>query len=233
MCGRYTLAVPDWFEHDFGSSFPTLGDALRRPRYNVSPGQMVLALTRPASGGRVGEAMKWGVEAPWKGGPPQMINARAEKLASSRLWKTMLENGRCAIPADGFYEWRAAASKGARKQPIWFSRVDQEPFVFAGLFRPAPEQSEPNQCVIVTVEPNELVEDVHDRMPAMLHPDRIDDWLEGDVEDALSALTPFPSVDMTARAVGTAVGSPRNEGPELIEPLASADPGEDEEQSLF
>lgn len=233
MCGRYTLAVPDWFEHDFGTSFPSLGDTLRRPRFNVSPGQMVLTLTRPATGVRVGEVMKWGVEAPWKGGPPQMINARSEKLATSRLWKSMLQSGRCAIPADGFFEWRAAAAKGGSKQPIWFSRLDQEPFLFAGLYRSALEDGEPNQCVIITVEPNELVEDVHDRMPAMLHPDRVDDWLTGDVDDALAALTPFPSTQMTARPVGTAVGSPRNEGPELIEPIIEMPESGGAEQSLF
>lgn len=216
MCGRYTLAKPDWFEHDFGTSFATLADAVRRPRFNVAPGQLVLAVTRPSAAGRVAETMKWGVEAPWKGGPPQMINARAEKLASSRLWKSMLENGRCALPADGFYEWRAAEQKGGRKQPYWFSRVDAEPFLLAGLFRESPDDGE-RQCVVITVEPNELVEDVHDRMPAMLHPDRVDDWLEGDVESALQALTPFDSTQMSARRIGPGVGNVRNDGPELIE----------------
>lgn len=142
-----------------------------------------------------------------------MINARAEKLASSRLWESMLESG--------------------RKQPIWFSRLEQEPFVFAGLYRPAAGDSEPDQCVIITVEPNELVEDVHDRMPAMIRPELMDDWLDGDVESALEALHPFPSTDMTARTVGKAVGSPRTEGPQLIEPVAADALTDDSEQSLF
>lgn len=223
MCGRYTLAKPDWFEHDFGTSFATLADAVRRPRFNIAPGQMVLAVTRPAGAARVAETMKWGVEAPWKGGPPQMINARAEKLSKSRLWKSMLETGRCALPADGFYEWRKPDQKGGRKQPFWFSRADGEPFLLAGLFR-EPSEAEERHCVVITVEPNELVEGVHDRMPAMLHPDRVDDWLAGDVDDALQALVPFDSTQMSARRIGSGVGNVKNDGPDLIEPVAD-EPG--------
>lgn len=227
MCGRYTLAKPDWFEHDFGTSFATLSDAVRRPRFNIAPGQLVLAIAHPQGSARVAETMKWGVEAPWKGGPPQMINARAEKLATSRLWKSMLENGRCALPADGFYEWRKPENNGGRKQPYWFSRADGEPFLLAGLFRESSDADE-RQCVVITVEPNELVEDVHDRMPAMLHPDRVDDWLEGDAEEALQALVPFESTQMTARRIGSAVGNVSNDSPELIESI-----GDQSDESLF
>lgn len=217
MCGRYTLTKPDWFEHDFHSIRPTLADAVRRPRYNVAPGQMVLALTRPAGGARVGEAMHWGIEANWPGGPPQLINARGEKLAGSRFWQPMLEDGRCAIPADGFYEWKKSGSK--QKQPIWFTREGREPFWFAGLCKPAPDGNEADHaCVIITVDPNELVEDVHDRMPAMLNPEEVDQWLTGSVDDAVKLLDPYPSTAMAATAVSRAVGNANNEGPELVEP---------------
>ncbi len=227
MCGRYTLTKPDWVEHDFHTSFPTLADSLRRPRFNVAPGQLVLAITRRgAENSEVldTDAMRWGVEAPWKGGPPQMINARSEKLRSSRLWKSMLETGRCAIPADGFYEWRTAEKKGARKQPFWFTLSGGEGFMFAGLSTPDrtnPEQ--PDQCAIVTVEANELVEGVHDRMPAMLRRRDVERWLGTDLDEALTLLQPFPSIEMTARTVGRAVGSSANDDASLIEPIESAE----------
>jgi putative SOS response-associated peptidase YedK len=164
-----------------------------------------------------------------------MINARGEKLAESRFWKPMLEHGRCAIPADGFFEWRAAEAKGGRKQPYWFTRENTEGFALAGLWRaakPTDGEAETRACVIVTVEPNDLVSGVHDRMPAMLKPESVDQWLGGDVDEALAALEPFPSTEMTARAVGTAVGNARAEGPELVEPLAEASSA-DAEQGLF
>lgn len=221
MCGRYTLTKPDWFEHDFHSIRPTLADAVRRPRFNVAPGQLVLALSRPAGGARVGEAMHWGIPAGWPGGPPQLINARGEKLAGSKYWRSMLEDGRCAIPADGFYEWKAGTGASKQKQPIWFRRNQGEPFWFAGLFVPAAEDVDAEHaCVIITVEPNELVEDVHDRMPAMLTADQVDEWLTAKPDDAVGLLAPFASTEMTATAVSRAVGNANNEGPELVEPVA-------------
>jgi putative SOS response-associated peptidase YedK len=60
MCGRYKLQDPEWVEADFSTSFPTLSDAVRRPRFNVAPGQLVLAITR-GEGGRALEQMDWGI----------------------------------------------------------------------------------------------------------------------------------------------------------------------------
>jgi putative SOS response-associated peptidase YedK len=226
MCGRYKLQDPEWVEADFSTSFPTLSDAVRRPRFNVAPGQLVLAITR-GEGGRALEQMDWGIEAPWKGGPPQIINARGEKLPESRFWKPMLERRRCAIPADGFYEWKSLES-GGRKQPYLFTRENGEGFWFAGVYAKsrAEEPAAEHQCAIITVDPNELVEGIHDRMPAMLHAEDLDDWLEGDPEEAFAALQPFPSTEMSALAIGRAIGNPRNEGPELIAPAEPEGPAQ-------
>lgn len=224
MCGRYKLQNPDWVEADFSTTFPTLSDAVRRPRYNVAPGQMVLAVR--GGEGRALEEMKWGIEATWKGGPPQMINARGEKLAGSRFWKPLLENGRCAIPADGFYEWKTPQGAGGKKQPYLFTRETGEGFWFAGLCSPSRSEEADNECVIITVDPNELVEGVHDRMPAMLRESQLDSWLGGDTESAFAVLTPFPSVEMSALPIGRAIGNSNNEGPELIEPAEPEGPAQ-------
>ena len=220
MCGRYKLQDPEWVEADFSTAFPTLSDAVRRPRYNVAPGQLILAV-RQLGSARTLEEFRWGVEAPWKGGPPQLINARAEKLADNRLWKPMLESRRCAIPADGFYEWKAPDAKGAPKRPYLFTRNGGEGFWFAGLYS---EGSEDQQCVVITVEPNELVEGVHNRMPAMLARDRLEAWLSDDVHEARGVLDPFPSTEMSALEIGRAIGNASREGPELIEPAPPEGP---------
>ncbi len=226
MCGRYKLQDPEWVEADFSQVFPTLASAVRRPRYNVAPGQLVLALRGPA-GGPTLEAMKWGVAARWQGGPPQLINARAEKIRQSRLWKPMFEGGRCAVPADGFYEWKAAAGDGAAKQPWLFTRQGGEGFWLAGLCAASAEEGEAeHECAVITVEPNELVGDVHDRMPAMLDRQQLEDWLGEDDEAAAAALRPFDSTAMDATPIGRAIGSPANEGPELIEPVEPDSPAQ-------
>ncbi len=229
MCGRYKLQDPDWVEADFSNTFPTLATAVRRPRYNVSPGQLVLAITR-GQGGRALEQMKWGIEAPWKGGPAQMINARGEKLKESRFWRPMLESRRCAIPADGFYEWRAPQGTQKHKQPYLFTRDGGGGFWFAGLYSEsrAEDPEAARECVIVTGDPNELVEGVHDRMPAMLHESEVDDWLGEDADEALGVLAPYPSAEMSALAIGRAIGNSSLEGPELIEPAPLEGPAQGE-----
>jgi putative SOS response-associated peptidase YedK len=218
MCGRYKLQAPDWVEPDFSATFPTLADEVRRPRFNIAPGQLVLAVREGASG-RTLEQMKWGIAAPWKGGSAQLINARGEKLATSRFWEPLLAGGRCALPADGFYEWKAPEPGSRRKRPYLFTNRGGG-FWLAGLCAPA-EDARPAaafECVVVTVEPNELVADVHDRMPAMLTTEQVDAWLGDDLELARALLAPFPSTQMDALAVGPAVGDASREGPELIEP---------------
>lgn len=219
MCGRYTLLHQQWVESVFGGDLATLPDVLRAPRYNVAPGQTVLTLTRGRGGVPVAEAMHWGIEPNWRGGPSQLINARAEKLGESRFWRPLLEHGRCAIPADGFYEWRSAPG-GGRKQPFWFSRADDAGFAFAGLCRRPDERRErgERECAIVTVDANELVAGVHDRMPAILGPAGVEAWLGEDRDEALAALRPLDSVLMSARPVSTAVNAVANDGPALIDP---------------
>lgn len=228
MCGRYTLSQQLWIDSLFAGLGEDAPAGLRRPRYNVAPGQMVLAFRRPGESFEPVE-MFWGIASTWPGGPSRMINARDDKLATSRFWKSMLADGRCAIAADGFYEWRKLESGG--KQPYWFGAAGDEQFAFAGLCRKDDEHGE--SCVIITVEANELVEDVHERMPAMLDADGIDAWLTGDVDEALAALKPFPSTRMTARPVSRAVNNVAQDGPELIEPVEPAPGGQSTESRLF
>lgn len=218
MCGRYKLQHLDQVGRDFPADFAALSAAVRRPRFNVAPGQLVLGL-REHNGGRTLEQLRWGVAASWSDGPRQIINARSEKLASSRFWKPMLEQGRRALPADGFYEWRASAVRGEPKQPYLFSRDDHSGFWLAAVATAAHDDDEASSaCAVITVTPNELVADVHDRMPAMLDAAGLGQWLTGDAGEALAALRPFPSTAMTARPVDRRIGNAAAEGESLITP---------------
>jgi putative SOS response-associated peptidase YedK len=59
-----------------------------------------------------------------------MINARAETITEKPSFKRLVQQRRCLIPANGFYEWR---TEGNRKVPVWFHLKNREPFAFAGL----------------------------------------------------------------------------------------------------
>ena len=75
---------------------------------------------------------------------------------------------------------------------------------------------------IITTSPNELVAQVHNRMPVILDPGDEALWLDPDVTSPLAVLgclRPYPSERMEAYPVSPLVGAAWNEGPELVEPV--------------
>jgi putative SOS response-associated peptidase YedK len=100
-----------------------------------------------------------------------------------------------------------------------------EPFAFAGLFDTwtAPDGQKLHTCTIITTRPNEVVADIHDRMPVILRPEDEDLWLDRerfDSELLRSLLAPYDSGQMRTYPVPATVGSPKNDGPECIEEVS-------------
>jgi putative SOS response-associated peptidase YedK len=101
-----------------------------------------------------------------------MINARAESLTEKPAFKHLVGSRRRIIPADGFYEWR---KEGRRKVPMWVHLKRREPFGLAGL-RDAwrkPDGKWLESFTIITTEPNELIQPIHNGMPVILRPEEI------------------------------------------------------------
>ncbi len=222
MCGRYTLHhTPEEIEDRF--DVETIED-LVAPRYNIAPSQVIPVIRGAESREMVG--CKWGLIPFWAKDPKignNLINAKAETLAEKPSFKHALAKRRCLIPADGFYEWRKQG-KGV-KQPIYVRRRDGGLFAFAGLWEEwkAPEGDTLRTCTIITVEPNELVAEIHHRMAAILAPDEEAAWIDpkGKVADLLQLLRPYPADELEAFPVSRAVNSPSFDAPECI---AAIDP---------
>lgn len=151
------------------------------PRYNGAPGQELLVIRRnPKTGERSLDPLKWGLVPSWcadpKGGR-KPINAKAESVATLPTFRDAYRARRCIVPVDGFFEWKAIA--GA-KQPYAVGMKDGSPFGIAGLWEnwkfPAGEWVR-TFCVI-TVPANALLQQIHDRMPAILRPQDYGRWLE-------------------------------------------------------
>lgn len=221
MCGRFTNQIT-WRElvelyriHDQ----PALN---LRPRYNVAPSQDI-PIVRPSDDGREIAIARWGLVPFWakdlKVGY-KMINAKAETVDEKPSFRNAFKSRRCLIPADGFYEW--AKLEGGEKQPYRLCLKDQVPFAFAGLWE-RNDGLEVTSCTIITTEPNEVAGEIHNRMPAILPPEDYDAWLSAETApaDAKALLKPYEG-EMTAYPVDKAVGSPKNDRPELIEPLAES-----------
>jgi putative SOS response-associated peptidase YedK len=135
-----------------------------------------------------------------------------------------MQNRRCLIPADGFYEWK---KEGKEKRPFFFGSRDEEPFAFAGLWETwiDPDGNAVESAAIITCAANEKVTPIHDRMPVIVPPERHDAWLDAakvDAAEAAALIGPAPNDFLKAYEVSTRVNSYQNDGPEN---LAPASPG--------
>jgi putative SOS response-associated peptidase YedK len=150
-----------------------------------------------------------------------MINARAETVATLNSYREPFKKSRCVIPASYFYEWR---KDGSAKVPHAIRRRDREPMAFAGLWSTWTDRGTGEvveSCTIITTTPNAVIEPLNNRMPVILDDGALDAWLEPDQDTAVlhALLVPCPDDVLTAYPVSTKVNNPRNQGPELIEPV--------------
>ncbi len=227
MCGRYVSPDDASIEREFNLvraewHFP--------PSYNVAPAQEVPVVRVDDRGERTGSRLHWGLIPFWaKGIHPKYstINATIEKLADGPTWRGPWKRGqRCILPATGFYEWQVL-SDGKTKQPFYITLNDQDIFGFAGLWDSSKRDDGVTieSCTIITMPANQLMTEIHNvkhRMPAILARESRDEWLKDAPEDAFRLLKQYPDTHMVATPVSKRVNTPKNNDPELIEPLKVA-----------
>jgi putative SOS response-associated peptidase YedK len=216
VCGRFTLSTPAeilarMFELD---EEPV--DMLQ-PRYNIAPTQDVAVVRQLSAGsGRRLDLLRWGLVPSWAKDPAvgsRMINARAETVAEKPSFRAAFRKRRCVLPADGFYEW--AKTEGG-KQPYLFRLRSGQPFALAGLWETwhGAGGDVLDTCTIITTEANDVVRAAHPRMPVMLPPDTIGEWLDPSAEQPmhlLRLLSPYDAAEMTSVRVSKHVNSPAND----------------------
>jgi putative SOS response-associated peptidase YedK len=193
-----------------------------RQRFNVAPGDEVLAVTTDKEGAPRGELLRWGLVPSWAKRADtglKMINARVETVSERPAYRRSFERYRCLIIADGFYEWRR--EPGGPKQPFHITRDDGGLFAFAGLWSIwyAPEgDTKLRTCTILTTAANSAISALHDRMPIILAPEHERAWLDhaarpGELASLLDGISP----ERTAlRPVSPAVNDARYDGPECL-----------------
>jgi len=222
MCGRFTLTINpadlrDTFnDYIFPSQFG--------PRFNIAPSQPVLAI--PNDEKNTADFFVWGLIPMWAKDPSigsRLINARGETVAEKPSFRGSFKYKRCLILADGFYEWKTTNGKKS-KTPYFIHMKNRKPFAFAGLWDvwEGPDGSNIKTCTIITTEPNELMEHLHNRMPVILHPRDYAKWLDVSPqtpENLLPLIKPFPADEMSAYRVSTLVNRPVNDSPELVVPV--------------
>lgn len=223
MCGRFTLTVdPGQLQQTL--SWVEVPEELT-PRFNIAPSQPVAVVAN--DGQNRLDFFVWGLIPSWAKDPKvgnRMINARAETLAEKPAFRAAYRRRRCLVLADGFYEWRQEPGSTV-KTPMYIKMKSGEPFAFAGLWEVwySPDGSKILSCTIITTGPNELVENIHTRMPAILSPQAYQQWLDPEEKEAgelAPLLAPYAADEMTAYPVSRLVNSPNNDDIACIQPLA-------------
>jgi putative SOS response-associated peptidase YedK len=224
MCGRYAVtSAPEAIRTLFGYAeqpdFP--------PRYNVAPTQPI-AIVRMVDGRRQFALVRWGLLPSWVQDPKNfslLINARGESVMDKPAFKAAMKYRRCLAPANGFYDWKASAT---RRQPYYVRAKSRQPLAFAGLWETwtGPNGEELETAAIVTTRANRALADIHDRMPVIVPPDAFDLWLNCNAVDAETAgtlIAPAPEDLLEAYEVSSAVNRTANDHAQLVEPNSATE----------
>lgn len=199
MCSHYELNVP---EREINREFEIediQDDFGYEQRLKIAPTQEVVIIVE--SGTRFIDICRWGLIPHWakdlKSSKP-LINARSESILEKPSFRDSFRERRCLIPASGFFEWKDVGTK--KKQPYRFALKDKPLFAFAGIWTTWRKNTEDEirSCSMLTTSANELVGQVHDRMPVIIPKAFYDEWLKDKVapEELRKLLVPFDTKKM-------------------------------------
>lgn len=199
----------------------------RDPRDSSDAGDSTLQSERTL------DIASWGLIAPWSKNRAEAvrsqsmaINARVETVHEKPTFRDSFRVRRCLVPASGYYEWATELGQYPRKQAIFVSPQQGKFLAFAGIYnywRSAEEKGSSQSVAIITRDAvNELAR-VHNRMPLFLPEDRWSRWLDMDtpLPEVMELLrVPHPDANLRFWPVSSKVNSIRNNGAELISPVA-------------
>ena len=217
MGGRYTLYNTSKFADTFHTPVPE-GFF---PNYNAAPSQMLPIVT--AHSPIVAYMARWGLIPSWsKEFRVQFatINARSDRLLSSRLYKPLLRSKRCLVPANAFYEF---TNEVEGKQPHLIRHQQNTLMAFAGLYDiwKDAEDTPRYSYTIITKPANSFMGSIHDRMPVILDEETQLQWINHaitDFDQIMDMLRPIDDGRLRAYKVNRELNNVRNNSKALIKP---------------
>ena len=221
MCGRYTLGREPNSLLDY---FHLHGEVpVYHLSYNIAPTQQAPVVIQSGDQ-RICHLMRWGLIPNWSKGPDPrftMINAKAETIDEKPAYKRPFKRQRCLIPCDGFYEWKP---QGNNKQPYYIANTGRGILALAGVWDRWEAGDEAIESFsIITTAANDFMQNIHERMPAIISPEEFAVWLSPANENTAqlkALLKPYRGTDLVMHPVSREVNSPKNDSPELIKPVA-------------
>jgi putative SOS response-associated peptidase YedK len=179
------------------------------------------------NGARHFRLMRWGLVPAWVKDSRTvslLINARSETVKDKPAFKNALKRRRCLIPADGYYEWRAASGPGDRKRPYFIYRRDGHVFALAGLAETwvGPNGEELDTVAIVTAPASEDLAELHDRVPVTIAASDFVRWLDCsafDVDEIMPLLRASEPGEFTWHEVSSRVNNAVHDDAQLLLPI--------------
>ncbi len=218
MCGRKTLtrdlqsiieelAIDEYLDDGF------------EPSYNIAPTQFSPVLIGKDDS-RVLKKMKWGLIPNWSKDEAigsKMINARSESLLEKPSFQNLVHQNRCVVITDGYFEWKKG-NEGS--QPFYISHPKKKLLPMAGLWTTWESSSSGmiSSYTVITTIPQKAITHIHNRMPVILNPIAIDEWIqcEKNTPDiAMANLVPYAG-NLSFYPVSTFMNSPKNNSKECI-----------------
>ena len=206
MCGRYVVTNAVHKTREIVKSAIAVNDT---DNFNASP-QQRLPVIKSYTNGKTIESLQWGLTHSWakeKKIKP-LINARLETLKEKISFKNLINNNRCLVVADGYYEWKR---EKIGKQPYYFTRFDNKAMYFAGIYKY-------HQFIIITMQADSNVIDIHHRQPIIINEEDFSDYFNHKKKQA-SFLKSYKAPELKFHPVSKDVNNPINNTKELIEEL--------------
>ena len=222
MCGRLFLSIPG---PDLARQFELSEEPADIARFNVAPGQTLplvrAALETEAGADRVLIHPRWGLVPAWAKDPNhgrRPINARAETVANSPMFRAALARRRGLVPASGFYEWQHA---GRSSRPFAIVPRAGGLLALAAIFeRWERENALLETCALLTTAADESVRSIHDRMPVCVPVEGYGAWLDPSLRDGhvLESVLGAGAASLEAYPISVRVNNVREDDAGLLEP---------------
>ena len=203
MCGRYVVTNVVHKTREIVKSAIAVNDT---DNFNASP-QQKLPVIKSYTNGKTIESLQWGLTHSWakeKKIKP-LINARLETLKEKISFKNLINNNRCLVVADGYYEWKR---EKIGKQPYYFTRFDNKAMYFAGIYKY-------HQFIIITMQADSNAIDIHHRQPVIINEKDLSNYFNLKKEGT-SFLKSYKALELKFHPVSKDVNKPKNNTKELI-----------------
>ena len=216
MCGRIDAHDPIGVNELISILDVVIPEDRFPPRYNIAPSTTLATVCH-----RVGyqvEDMQWGIVPHWaKPGQFErpLINARAETIHEKPSFRKLVARTRMIVPVNGFYEWRRSEGN---KATFYFRSSDRDALALAGIYQVNRDGA--MQCCLITTAANRVMQPIHDRMPALIPQEAMQDWLRSEDTSVIDTLMqPAADDSIAAVEVSSYANNAKNEGAKCIQPV--------------